>query len=451
MKKSYQKLLGDKDFNELIKGGGISFFFRLGGQALGYLLTLIIANLFGAKGLGDYVLAITILKLFSVLAKFGLDTASIRFIASYASKEKWQSILNLRKKVVNILSVTTVLSSLLMYFLADSIADLINIDVKYIRLNAFFVIPMVFFMLHYESLRGLKKIAEFSFFYRMSQALISIIAIVIIYQFTNDKEVPIYAYLTSVLVVSFLAYLSFRHHLIKHANSKDSVNEDFMSYSKLIDISIPLMFAESVQFIMVWIDKLMLGNMTTVEDVGIYFTAFKLSMIASISLMSINSIASPKFAEKFGKNDINGLRKVVQQSTKMIFWTSFPLVAGFFIIPEYLLSLFGEEFKVGVTAFIFLSCGRLVSSFCGSVGNILKMTNNQNIFGLLLFCGAVINVVLNLFLIPENNLLSSYGISGINGAAFASMCSLSFWNLAMVLIVKRKFGFFTFYLPFFKR
>lgn len=451
MKKSYQKLLGDKDFNELIKGGGISFFFRLGGQALGYLLTLIIANLFGAKGLGDYVLAITILKLFSVLAKFGLDTASIRFIASYASKEKWQSILNLRKKVVNILSVTTVLSSLLMYFLADSIADLINIDVKYIRLNAFFVIPMVFFMLHYESLRGLKKIAEFSFFYRMSQALISIIAIVIIYQFTNDSEVPIYAYLTSVLVVSFLAYLSFRHHLIKHANSKDSVNEDFMSYSKLLGISIPLMFAESVQFIMVWIDKLMLGNMTTVEDVGIYFTAFKLSMIASISLMSINSIASPKFAEKFGKNDINGLRKVVQQSTKMIFWTSFPLVAGFFIIPEYLLSLFGEEFKVGVTAFIFLSCGRLVSSFCGSVGNILKMTNNQNIFGLLLFCGAVINVVLNLVLIPENNLLSSYGISGINGAAFASMCSLSFWNLAMVLIVKRKFGFFTFYLPFFKR
>jgi O-antigen/teichoic acid export membrane protein len=224
-----------------------------------------------------------------------------------------------------------------------------------------------------------------------------------------------------------------------------------MSYSKLLGISIPLMFAESVQFIMVWIDKLMLGNMTTVEDVGIYFTAFKLSMIASISLMSINSIASPKFAEKFGKNDINGLRKVVQQSTKMIFWTSFPLVAGFFIIPEYLLSLFGEEFKVGVTAFIFLSCGRLVSSFCGSVGNILKMTNNQNIFGLLLFCGAVINVVLNFVLIPENNLLSSYGISGINGAAFASMCSLSFWNLAMVLIVKRKFGFFTFYLPVFKR
>lgn len=451
MLKKFQLLLLDKDFSELFKGGSISLILRFGGLALGYILTLIIAKLFGARGLGDYVLAITILKLFSVLAKFGLDTASIRFIASFASQEKWKSVLDLRKKVLSILSITSVVASLLMYFLADSIADLININVKYIKLNAFFVIPMVFFMLHYESLRGLKKIAEFSFFYRISQALISIISISIIYQFSSNSEVPIYAYLTSVFVVSVLAYLSFKYHLLKRIDDKKSSAEAMMSYSKLLRISIPLMFAESVQFIMVWIDKLMLGNMASSQEVGIYFTAFKLSMIASVSLMAINSIASPKFAEKFVNNDITGLKKVVKQSTKMIFWTSVPLVVIFFMFPEYLLGLFGEEFKIGVTAFIFLSCGRLVSSFSGSVGNILKMTDNQNIFGLLLFFGAIINICLNLFLIPSNNILSIYGISGINGAAFASMCSLSFWNLAMVFFVRRKFGFYTFYVPFIKK
>ena len=451
MLKKFQLLLLDKDFSELFKGGSISLFLRFGGLALGYILTLIIAKLFGARGLGDYVLAITILKLFSVLAKFGLDTASIRFIASFASQEKWKSVLDLRKKVLSILSITSVVASLLMYFLADSIADLININVKYIKINAFFVIPMVFFMLHYESLRGLKKIAEFSFFYRISQALISIVSISIIYQFSSNSEVPIYAYLTSVFIVSILAYLSFKYHLLKRIDDKQSSAEAMMSYSKLLRISIPLMFAESVQFIMVWIDKLMLGNMASSQEVGIYFTAFKLSMIASVSLMAINSIASPKFAEKFVNNDIIGLKKVVKQSTKMIFWTSVPLVVIFFMFPEYLLGLFGEEFKIGVTAFIFLSCGRLVSSFSGSVGNILKMTDNQNIFGLLLFFGAIINICLNLFLIPSNNILSIYGISGINGAAFASMCSLSFWNLAMVFFVRRKFGFYTFYIPFIKK
>ena len=107
---------------------------------------------------------------------------------------------------------------------------------------------------------------------------------------------------------------------------------------------------------MSWTDKLMLGNMTTPEDVGIYHTAFKLSMFAAVALMSINSIASPKFAEMFAKNDMEGLKKVVHQSTKMIFWTSVPLIAIFFIFPELFLGWFGKEFKVGVTAFIFLLC-----------------------------------------------------------------------------------------------
>ena len=61
------------------------------------------------------------------------------------------------------------------------------------------------------------------------------------------------------------------------------------------------------------------------------------------------------------------------------------------------------------------------------------------------------NVFLNLILIPDSNHLSGFGISGINGAAFAFMCSLSFWNLSMVFIVRKKFGFYSFYIPFIKR
>ena len=153
MKSKLNKALKDKDFSELFKGSGISFILRFGGLAVGYLLTLVIAHLFGAKGLGDYVLAITVLRLFTLLSKIGLDTTSIRFIASFASQKKWTSIFHFRKQVVMILFFTSIISSLLMYFLAIPIADLIHLDDhKYIQLNAFFVLPMAFFMLHYQSL-----------------------------------------------------------------------------------------------------------------------------------------------------------------------------------------------------------------------------------------------------------------------------------------------------------
>jgi len=441
MKKRFQKALDDKDFSELLKGSGISFFLRFVGLAIGYVLTLIIAHLFGADGLGEYILAITILRLFTLFAKVGLDITSIRFIASFASKNKWRSIFSFRKQVLLILSVSSILSSLLMYFLAIPISDLINTNYRYIQLNAFFVLPMAFFMLNYESLRGLKRIAEFSFFYRVSQALFSIILIIILYQFFQSSEIPIYAYLISVLIVSILSFFSFTYWLKEMSDSEEEAVLEVKSYSNLLKISIPLMFAQSVQFVMSWTDKLMLGSMSTLEEVGIYHTAFKLSMFAAVALMAINSIASPKFAEMFANNDMIGLKKIVRQSTKMIFWTSLPLVIIFFMFPEFLLGLFGEEFKVGVTAFIFLSCGRLFSSFSGSVGNILQMTGNQNILAKILFFAAVMNIGLNLYLIP---------IYGINGAALASMISLIIWNSAMILAVKKKLGFYTFYIPFVK-
>ena len=449
MKTKIKNVLKDKDFSEIIKGSGISFFLRFGGLAVGYLLTLLIANLFGANGLGDYVLAITILRLFTLLAKLGLDTTSIRFIAAFASQDKWTSIFRFRKQIISILSISSIVASLLMYFLAEPIADLINANYKYIQLSAFFVLPMAFFMLHYESLRGLKRIAAFSFFYMMAQGLFTIVSVLIIHQFTISSNVPIYAYLVSVFIVSILSFLSFKYSLKKSSEGKESAEKELRSYSEILKISVPLMFAQSVQFIMAWTDKLMLGAIdtpnvslgltTNSSEVGIYHTAFKLSMFAAVALMSINSIASPKFAEMYASKNREGLKKIVHQSTKMIFWLTLPLVVIFFSIPDFLLGLFGEEFKVGMFAFILLSCGKMISAFSGSVGNILQMTGNQNILARILFLGAIINVLLNLILIPKY---------GINGAAIASTISTVFWNITMVFAVKKKLGFYSFYLPF---
>ncbi len=70
------------------------------------------------------------------------------------------------------------------------------------------------------------------------------------------------------------------------------------------------------------------------------------------------------------------------------------------------------------------------------------MTGRQVTFMNILFFGAIINVIFNLLLIP---------LYGINGAALASMISLSSWNLIMVYFAKRDFGFYTFYIPRIKR
>jgi len=435
----FKKLFADSDFSELFNQAGISLILRICGQAAGFVLTLVIARYFGASGLGDYVLAIAVLRGFSIISKLGLDIFSVRFVASFVKKKMWKSIIYFKRRIEILLIFTCLLCSFIMYFFSSEIAALINAEIFHIKLNSFLILPMTFFILNYQCLRGLKKIAHFSFYFRVSQALFSIVCIFVFVQFFTNDDIPIFAYLCSLLIVFILSTYSFKKsfHLKKNIQKTESV-EKFEIFD-MLKISLPIMIAQLVQFIMAWTDKLMLGNMMDSDQVGVYFTAFKLSMLASLSLMAINSIAGPKFAEMFSKNDFSSLKKVVYQSTEIIFWTTIPFVIVFFIFPQKIMLLFGDEFKTGSNALMILSLAKLISSFSGSVGNILQMTGNQFIYMIILSIGALCNVVLNYYLIP---------IYSIEGAAIASLLSMSLWNLGMVYFIKKEFGFYTFYNPF---
>ena len=179
---------------------------------------------------------------------------------------------------------------------------------------------------------------------------------------------------------------------------------------------------------------------------AVYGVAFRFSMGVSIALMAINSISSPKFAEKFASDDIKGMGKIAIQSAKMIFWTTLPLATILLIFPKFFMGLYGADFVytplilgTGFEALRWLIIGRIVNALSGSVGNLMQMSGQQKLYMNILIIGAVINVVLNYYLIP---------IYGIKGAAISSVVSLSFWNLTMVYMVKRKFGFSTIYIPF---
>ena len=446
-----KKNFEDKDFLELFNKGGIAMLYRIGGQLLGFLLTFVIAYFFGANGLGDYVLAIIVLKIFTLISKLGLDTASIRYIAEYSSENSLSSILDFRKKSIFLITTVSIICSLVMYLGANIIAEFIKANPQHIEITSFFILPMSLFVFHYQNMRGLKEIAGYSFFFWMSQALFSLIAILALTTFTKDPAVPLYAYLISLIVISIFSVISFTYFLSKRKRIKELFTDDKRSESikNILIVSLPLMLAQAVHFIMSWTDKLMLGILnspdvisglsTNSAQIGVYHTAFKLSMFATIGLMAVKSIASPKFAELYKQREFKLLKKVTQQSTKLIFWTTLPLVALFIFFSENLMLLFGDEFQAGVFAFILLSIGRVFVSFSGAAGNLLQMCGRQVIFMNIAVIGSVINVVLNFSLIP---------IYGINGSAIATMISLVSFNFLLVYYVKKEFGFYTFYNPF---
>ena len=441
----------DKDFLELFKKGGVAMLFRIGGQLMGFLLTFVIAYFFGANGLGDYVLAIVVLKIFTLVSKLGLDTVSIKYIASYCAEKSYFGIVSFRKKALSIILIASIFSSIIMYFGASYIAQFVGANPYHIKITSFFIFPLSVFMFHYQNMRGLKEIGGYSFFFWTSQALFSLLAILVLTIFSKDENIPLYAYLISLIIISLGSFFCFSYFLKNKKNRNEFLLTNKISDStvNILKISIPLMLAQAVHFIMSWTDKLMLGILdspdvisgvaTNSAQIGVYHTAFKLSMFATIGLMAVKSIASPKFAELYKKNDLKILEKVTQQSTKLIFWTTLPLVIIFILFSEQLMLLFGEEFRIGVFSFIILSLGRVVVSFSGAAGNLLQMCGKQVIFMNVAIIGSLVNIVLNFSLIP---------LFGINGSAFATMISLVVFNLLLVYFVKREFGFYTFYNPF---
>ena len=100
-----------------------------------------------------------------------------------------------------------------MYFGAEIIAEFIGANSDHIKITSFFIFPMSSFIFHYQNMRGLKEIGGYSFFFWMSQALFTLLAILVLTTFSKDENIPIYSYLIGLLVISVLSFFMFSYFL----------------------------------------------------------------------------------------------------------------------------------------------------------------------------------------------------------------------------------------------
>ncbi|MCP4970707.1 MAG: oligosaccharide flippase family protein, partial [Arcobacter sp.] len=207
---------------------------------------------------------------------------------------------------------------------------------------------------------------------------------------------------------------------------------------KILKISYPMLFSSSFAMILGWVNTLLLAYFISEAGVGIYGSAEKLANITGISLLAINSIATPKFAEAYSTDNYKQLKQVTQKSTKMIFFTSAPILLVMIVFGKELLSLYGEDFEKGYWVLFFICITKFVSSMAGSVGYLLQMTGYQKVYQNVIFIAVLINLLFCFMLIPKY---------GYTGAAIAKCISTVFWNVVLVILVKKKIGFWSFYLP----
>ncbi|WP_323787432.1 flippase [Psychroserpens sp.] len=431
----------DKNLRELIKGSSSAFFLKIAGMLFTYLSMLFITRFYGAEAWGIYTLGFTVLSIAVVIPVFGFDNSIIRLLTDLKQNNSESSIFKVLFKATSITIILSIVVILGINYYSDFITNSILKQKgfePYLLFVRIAVLPMALLILISVVFQSYKRILQFMLFKSALLSFTFLILLCVFYFLEIDAkifEIYVYAILVtlSIATIAFIFFSkSFKHNHVKQPNRT-------YSFKDIIYLSFPMMLSSSFALLMGWTDILMLSYYKAPKDIGIYNSALKLASITLIALASVNSISSPKFAEFYSKKDFKGLKDVVQKSTKIMFITSAPILLIFIVFPKTILGIFGSEFVSGYIVLILLCIARFVNSVSGSVGHLMQMTNNQKTYQYVIIIAFIINLILNFLLIPK---------FGINGAALSSSIAMIFWNVTLVIIIKKKLGFWTCYIPF---
>lgn len=439
IKQKYTNLMSDTRFSEIFTGSVWALSARVFTTFFALAFSVIVARFYGAEAVGIVAVINSFLLLTSIFTVVGTPTSVLRLIPEHLSIYSPSSAFKVYRKTQFLVIGISIAIGILFFLGADQIATKIFSKPHlsfYFGLGSLFIVFKSLLILNTEAIRGLRLIRMFALMQVLPQ-MINLTCLIAIGFFWHSQDVPIYAFLIGMAVAGVTGWIIMEYSFKKLTRQDDIVAP--MTFKQIFSISIPMLMATSMDIIISRTGIIFLGIFRTEAEVGYFDIAAKLSGLTLFILGAVNSMAAPKFSQLFHSGNTEELFYVAKKSAKLIFWTTTPILFGFIILGKPILNVFfGHEFGNAYFALVIMVAGKFVSSISGSTGVFMNMTGNHNAFKNIMIVSGLISVIGNLLLIPR---------FGINGAAFVTMVSLSFWNIATLVYIKVKFGATIGYFP----
>lgn len=403
-----EKVEGRHYLQNVISNTGWQFGDNILRMGVGLLVGIWVARYLGPEKFGLFSYALAFVALFSPLASLGLDDIGVRnLVRDPARKETTLGTAFILKLMGGVVSFVAATGSILVLRPADSLSLwLVGIIAAGAIFQAFNVIDFWF---------NSQVQAKYAVFARNGAFLICAaikVALII-------AGAPLIAFawvsLFEVIVGSAGLVVAYRS---KGGRLREWRSGLGMAKTLLRD-SWPLVFSAIAIIVYLRIDQVMLGEMVGSEEVGIYSVAVRLAEVWYFIPTAVYWSVLPSIVEAREKSDAlfyDRLQKYYNLMALIAYAIAVPVtfLAGW-LVP----ALFGEAYSragtmlailIWANVFIYLEVAR--SSFFTAM-------NWNKIYFVTLLLGAVINILLNLFLIPR------YG--GV-GAATASL--IAYWFAA---------------------
>lgn len=385
-------------------------------ELLRFLLTIFIARFLGDVIFGKYSFSLAFSAFFVIFSNLGYNTLLIREVAKDKSRA--------RKYLSSVLGLRSFLSVLVF----GLIVIIINFaDYPYDTKTAVYLFGIYFILV---SLSDVYKVTFRAFEVMEFEAIATIVAnfirvslsILVLYLGYGLIEVAL-IFVFSEIIDFFISFLICDKKVIK---SRPKL--DFKFFKDTLRIVLPLSMLPIFSLIYVRADTIMLSVFEGDAVVGWYNAAYNLVlgfkpvahlfMTAVFPLMSSYYVSSKK-----------SFRNLYEKSFKYLFIIGLPSAVGITLIADKLILFFyGEQYSSSVIALEILSWDILLLFLSMCLSFVLISMNKQSIMAVVAGLSALINVILNLLLIPSFSYV---------GAAVATISSELFLFVLYLFIVSR--------------
>lgn len=371
-----------------------------------------LARVIGVEGTGIYSYTYSVVQYFVLFAMLGINDYGNRRIAKVRDSKEARS-----KEFLSIyaIQVTTSVLSILFYILYIQFVKEYKlfaiIQLLYLIANCF-DINWFFF--------GMEK-----FKLTVSRnMIIKIISTICIFLFVKERN-DLLIYIVILAFSSLISQLALWSFLKKEIIKTQISWMDIKKHIKPIIILFVPVVAISLYNIM---DKIMLGNIATKAEVGLYGNAEKIVNIPTNIITALGAVMLPKISNLVAKGEEEKVKEYISKSIEFITFLATPMYIGLMIVAVNFAPLFyGNEFIKSGVLIQYLSIIIIFRAWANVIRTEYLIPNEEDkkyIISVVL--GAFVNVILNCILIPQ------YGSLGaVIGTIFAEFVVMFYQMLAV--------------------
>lgn len=390
-----------------------------------FVITVWIARYLGVENYGLYVFVITFTSIFSVILDFGLNTWLVREISHNHIHE--------RKYFNTILTIKTLLSGLYSILLLLSISFInYNGETKALLILAGIFVLIQGYIVYFQSFFQAKEKMELL----LITKIIYSVALLILIRYIISREMSTSSIIYSFIISAVLTLISLII-LARKILSRISFSIDVKLWYKIFVSVLPFTLFVFTTAIYSRVGILFLSFYVDNKAVALYSAGYNLAILPLIISLSVGNVLYPRMSALAHTSPAK-LCLLLNKTLKFTLIIILPMVVGTILTsPKIIQFIYGSQFigsdnimniTIWSTAFIFIS---------SILGSYLSVLNKQPAVTRVAITCLIINIMLNIVLIPRFSL---------HGAAYATTITELIALSWLILYIFKKTIFHIIYL-----